>query len=82
MSNNNVNVVVGIKGIGGLLMDNIQKKIKAQEGYCKDNKVPFFAPKTGKCFKCHKQIFEKITLEEASNELITGCPFCNYSYVD
>ena len=68
MSNNNVNVVVGIKGIGGLLMDNIQKKIKKK--------------KTGKCFKCHKQIFEKITLEEASNELITGCPFCNYSYVD
>ena len=31
MSNNNVNVVVGIKGIGGLLMDNIQKKIKKKK---------------------------------------------------
>ncbi len=54
-------------------------KIKAQEEYCKRNYVPFFAP-TGKCWGCNRNIWEGITLEQATNEHITGCPYCNKSF--
>lgn len=41
-----------------------------------------FAPRDGYCWRCHKQIYEKITVKKATEELITGCPWCHYSFVE
>jgi len=60
----------------------LQKKIKAQEQYCKKHKLPVFAPADGKCYRCRKQIYEKISLKEASNSLIVSCPHCLRDYTD
>jgi len=54
-------------------------KIDAQKKYAGDWN---FAPDDGICWGCHKQIYERISIEKASSELITGCPWCNKTYVD
>lgn len=43
-----------------------------------------FAPSDGICYRCKKQIYSEggISVERASKELTTGCPFCHTSYVD
>lgn len=41
-----------------------------------------FAPDNGVCWRCGVQIYHYITLERATNSLITGCPICHRSYVD
>ena len=67
------------------LQEEIELKRKAQREYCSDN-TPNFAEfgtdSKGNCLDCHKNIWEHITWEKASNELITGCPICNRSYCD
>lgn len=66
------------------LMDSIEeinKKIKAQEKYVEEEKLPLFAPEEGLCI-CGKQIYNRISLEEAGNELITYCPYCSMAYDD
>ena len=63
-------------------MDEIDMKRKAQKEYCDENRLPHFAPKSGRCYRCNKQIYELIDLEKASNTLITGCPHCHYSFCD
>jgi len=60
-------------------------KHKAQEKYCKQNMQTHFAPQ--RCFRCKQNIYEDaekkgVTLKEASTKLITGCPHCNYSFVN
>lgn len=50
--------------------------------YCKEHKFPMFAPNDGKCYNCHRDIYKKITNKEAENTLITGCPYCKFSFVD
>lgn len=62
-------------------MPTVEDKQKAQHKYCKLNGLPNFAG-SGKCFSCHKNVFEKLTIEQSANELITGCPFCNKSFCD
>jgi len=62
-------------------MTEIDTKIKAQEEYCKKHNVPFFPPKD-KCYDCKNKIWEKITLDQATNEHITGCPYCGKSFCD
>ena len=70
---------------------DVEKSIEAQNKYCKDNSVILFAPYDGECFCCGRQIYEPrklgdeirgYTIKEASETLITGCPFCHRSYVD
>jgi hypothetical protein len=56
------------------------EKAKAQQKYAKDNDLPLFAPEYGTCWRCHKNIYEKISLEKASTTHITGCPHCHYSF--
>jgi len=63
------------------LMNTIKSKVKLQEEYCEKNHVPFFAPKD-KCWSCNNNIWEAISEEKASNELITGCPYCHRSFCD
>lgn len=59
-----------------------EQKWKAQAKYVKDNDKPYFAPMAGRCYNCRGQIYDKISLEEASTTLITGCPYCKQSFVD
>ncbi len=57
---------------------------KAQKNYCKEKVYPLFAPKDGVCWNCGKNIYcvNGISVEQASNNLITGCPFCHRSFCD
>lgn len=75
---------------------DIDKAIKTQSEYCSKKNYPHFAPKNGVCWKCGQQIYAEgksaamfgnkistgIIVEQAGNELITGCPHCNWSYCD
>lgn len=58
--------------------------IEAQAQYCREHKVPRFAPEDGFCSSCGKQIYTNKgrNLEYASTEHITGCPHCSRSYCD
>ena len=56
-------------------------KKKLQLEYCRKHNTPFFAPRNGICYSCGENIFKGITESEAKNTLITGCPYCNYSFV-
>ena len=73
------------------------KAVAAQEKYCEENNAPFFAPNARcgyRCYYCNQNIYmplanlfdgdaiEGVSVEEAGSRLITGCPFCHYSYVD
>jgi hypothetical protein len=55
-------------------------KYNAQKNYCATKKLPMFAPIN--CYFCNINIYDKITIEKASSELITGCPHCHHSFVD
>lgn len=59
---------------------NSLEKFQLQLTYCKESNLPCFCSII--CFSCMKDIFEKITEETAKTTLITGCPHCNYSFVD
>lgn len=74
---------------------DVLKARKAQRKYCDEEGLPLFAPFTGICFKCGKNIYEEkeyrrgntfvkkgIDVDKATNELVTGCPHCSMSYVD
>ena len=66
----------------------IKLKRKAQKEYCSKstpntpNFAEFGTDIDGKCRYCHTNIWEHISLEKASNHLITGCPVCHRSYCD
>lgn len=60
----------------------INAAIEAQAKYCKEHKLPHFAPYNGHCLYCGMQIYKMIPKEKAENHLITHCPFCNKSYCD
>ena len=65
-------------------MDYTIRASKAQEEYCKKNKLPYFAPPRGICPSCRQVIYAKsvISIEKAGSQLITGCPYCHYSFLD
>lgn len=56
----------------------------AQEAYCERTGSPHFAPESGICYSCGRNIYglRGVTVEEAGSRLVTGCPFCNVSYCD
>lgn len=70
----------------------------AQRKYCDEHNAPFFAPTGNigyGCYRCnqniylplgHDELFDRdspgISVEEAATKLITGCPFCHYSFCD
>jgi len=62
--------------------DEIKEKIKLQKEYTLKNKLPLFTPSDGICWCCHRQIYDRLTKEYVSNNLITGCPLCNITYCD
>jgi len=61
-------------------MDNniIEERIKRYAEWRKEHNCPQFEPKNGICWHCHRQIFEKCDGAQS----ITGCPFCNRTYVE
>lgn len=88
-------------------MFDVAKAREAQEKYCKNTDAPHFAPETGRCWKCNRNIYEQygwkveqgrassvplnspectiktgITVDQAKNVLVTGCPHCHRSYCD
>ena len=60
----------------------INQKIQAQLDLCKKTGVEMFAMENGICCWCDKPIFDSLSLEECSTNLITGCPNCNRSFVE
>lgn len=67
-----------------LICDSLefQTKLDAQENYCRTNNVPCFILPGLKCHNCNTNFWEYLTLEEYSNQLITGCPCCGWSWCE
>ena len=71
---------------------NPTQAAKAQEKYCDEHECPMFAPRNGLCYHCGYNIYLPVngshgavlgyTVEEAGRKLISGCPICNYSFVE
>jgi hypothetical protein len=76
---------------------NIDKSVNAQKEYVKETQSPHFAPTSGRCWSCSKNIYKEyshinlytqseystgIDVEQAGRALVTGCPHCNRSYCD
>lgn len=57
------------------------KKIQAQQAYCEEHRLPNFVT-NGRCFGCGVNVFDFVTLKEASSSLITGCNHCHYSFCE
>lgn len=39
---------------------NRSESIKAQSKFCKEKELPHFAPESGRCWRCNKNIYEPI----------------------
>lgn len=67
-----------------LLQYGTQAGIWAQQALCERKGYPVFAPQNGQCPSCGGMIFEPggYTLQQAGNILITGCPYCQYSFCE
>ncbi len=61
-----------------LLDERRMIRVQEQADYCKRTGSPHFAPSTGLCWSCGKDI----TDDSWKNTLITGCKFCNRSFCD
>jgi hypothetical protein len=75
---------------------DVSKSIALQKKLCEERGLPHFAPRSGRCFRCYEQIYEKkewtdyhgkkhtsgISTEKAGTTLVTGCPHCNKSFCD
>jgi hypothetical protein len=63
--------------------EETKEKIDLQRDYCKRKTGgEFYAPSDGVSWCCRRNIWDKISKEQASTELITGCPYCNRTFVD
>lgn len=60
--------------------------VEAQREYCDEHGLPMFIPENAltHCPSCGKNIFGYggITVREAGERLITGCPFCSFSFCE
>jgi len=66
---------------GGEVMKDqtlVEMRAKKQAEVVRNSKAPHFAPYSGICYSCGRQIYER--LDGAS--LITGCPFCMISFCE
>lgn len=66
----------------------LQECKDAQYKYCEETKFPHFAPMSGRCYSCGRNIYQNYILgSRLSNGLngvhhVTGCPHCHRSYCD
>ena len=56
----------------------IEDRCAAQARLCEERRLPHFAPGTGVCWSCRRQIYEELD----GTSYVTGCPFCHRSYCD
>lgn len=56
----------------------IEERCAAQERLCAESHLPHFAPWTGVCWSCGRQIYEELD----GRSYVTGCPYCHRSYCD
>lgn len=63
-------------------MRHIDEVRAAQHAYLDAHGYPSFAPYDGICPCCHKNIWLKLTVEQAGSDIITSCPHCARSYDD
>ena len=69
-------------------IEELNECAKKQREYCKSSGDPHFAPDSGRCWKCGKNVYqnyeidERIHKGESGEELVTGCPHCHRSYCD
>lgn len=70
---------------------DVKLACEAQAKYVKEKGYPHFAPTSGRCYDCGRNIYSQIvngdyksgySVERASSELITGCPHCLRSYCE
>lgn len=63
---------------------DIKKACEAQRKFVKEHDYHHFAPDDGICYDCGRNIYglNGYSVERASSKLITGCPFCHYSYCE
>lgn len=68
--------------------EEINECIKEQVQVCKGKSFPHFAPSSGVCWKCNRNIYQnyrlgnRISIGERGKSPVTGCPHCNRSYCD
>jgi hypothetical protein len=62
--------------------EELKEKAQAQHQFCLDKSFVRFAPWNGICPNCKQNIYQYISLNEASNTHITECPLCNKDYCD
>lgn len=65
---------------------------KAQNDLCVEKRTANYAPSSGVCWSCHRNIYEPVhwgddhttgyTVKYASMRLISGCPHCRRSFCD
>ena len=55
---------------------------EAQAKFCREHDVLILVPIHGSCFRCGRDIWVKITPEEAGERYITGCPYCGRSWCE
>ena len=70
---------------------NPESAAAAQEAYCEEHGIPMFAPKNGCCPNCCRNIYLPISngivrlygvsVQEAGERVISGCPHCHKSFV-
>ena len=66
----------------------INECISDQVQLCKEKDYPHFAPKSGRCWKCNRIIYQNYIIDgrvrngETGKEFVTGCPHCHSSYCD
>lgn len=59
--------------------------VVAQRRYCDEHNLPHFAPNSGICYRCKRQIYagpNGWTYDQAGAKMITYCPYCNASFDD
>ena len=71
---------------------NVSEACAAQRTYCEQHGAPHFAPYDGVCYRCNRNIYRQyelqtgratgISVEEAGNRLVTGCPHCYWSFCE
>ena len=58
--------------------EHVESARKAQSALCAELGLPHFAPSSGICWSCRRQIYEELD----GKFYVTGCPFCHRSYCD
>ena len=63
--------------------EKVYSPSEAQRRFCNAHAYPWFAP-IRYCPKCHRDIYGSggYSLDYAATHLITGCPFCHWSYCE